>query len=233
MRAFTLAGLLLAASPLAGAPASAEPGGPVPGAPPGGAAGPIPTGGGSSKATTDARMPPERPSDEGDRRQLELARQEGAAYQRELDYMVEKVAHSGGRRRAGDYVVAYAQEEAEGMYAPRDGGLEWVEPGDENCHLEISVSDAGDQRFVPGLKVVATLSAKDGQQVGPFEVPFLWHPGLYHYGKNVKVPGSGVYTLRVRIEPPTFMRHDKVNGRRYADAVEVEFADVDIKAGRE
>ncbi|CAA9290779.1 MAG: hypothetical protein AVDCRST_MAG08-4567 [uncultured Acetobacteraceae bacterium] len=131
-------------------------------------------------------------------------------------------------------MVAYAQERAEGMYMLRsEGELEWTEPSDENCHLEISVSDAGDKRFVPYLHVEATLVAEDGQAIGPFEVPFLWHPGLHHYGRNVEVPGDGRYTLRVRIAPPAFMRHDKANGRRYAETVEVEFEDVRIKTGRE
>ena len=32
-------------------------------------------------------------------------------------------------------------------------------------------------------------------------MPFLWHPYLYHYGTNAKVPGEGPYTVRVRIDP--------------------------------
>jgi len=181
-----------------------------------------------------AKHPPERPSDEADKKQLEMARREGQAYQRSLHYMAEKVANTGGMKRAGDYIVAYAQERAEGMYRLRaERQLEWVEPKDENCHLEISVSDAGDQRFIPYLKVEASLIAATGEQLGPFEMPFLWHPGLYHYGRNIKLPGDGRYALRVRIAPPTFMRHDKTNGRRYAETVEVEFKDVDLKTGRE
>jgi uncharacterized protein involved in high-affinity Fe2+ transport len=64
-------------------------------------------------------------------------------------------------------------------------------------------------------------------------VPFLWHPGLHHYGRNIKVPGDGRYTLRVRVAPPALMRHDEANGRRYAATVEVEVKDVAIKTGRE
>jgi hypothetical protein len=181
-----------------------------------------------------SRTPPEQPSDEADKKQLEMAHQEGEAYHRSLLYMAQEVADSGGQQRARDYIVAYAQERAEGMYMLRsEGKLEWVEPSDENCHLEISVSDAGDQRFIPYLRIEATLAAQDGERIGPFEVPFLWHPGLYHYGRNIKVPRDGRYTLHVRIEPPTFMRHDKTNGRRYAETVEVEFRDIPIKTGRE
>jgi hypothetical protein len=37
----------------------------------------------------------------------------------------------------------------------------------------------------------------------------------------------------VRLAPPEFMRHDHVNGRRYADPVEVEFGGIHITPGRE
>ena len=163
-----------------------------------------------------SRTPPEQPSDEADKKQLDMARQEGQAYHRSLLYMAQEVADSGAQQRAGDYIVAYAQERAEGMYLLRsEGELEWVEPSEENCHLEISVSDAGDQRFVPYLSIEAILIAHDGENIGPFDVPFVWHPGLYHYGCNIKVPGDGRYTLRVRISPPTFMRHEWPALRRY------------------
>lgn len=180
------------------------------------------------------RSPPERPSDEADAAQLKMARKEGEDYRHSLDYMANDVADSGAQKRAGDYVVAYAQERAEGMYRLRgEGELEWMEPTDENCHLEISVSDAGDGRFIPYLDIEATLTAADGKTIGPFNVPFLWHPGLYHYGRNIRVPGDGRYALDIHIAPPEFMRHDKVNGQRYARAVDVNFANVPITTGRE
>ncbi|HEX5580732.1 MAG TPA: iron transporter [Gemmatimonadaceae bacterium] len=188
----------------------------------------------SASEHTPASTPPSRPSDEADRRQLAMAKEEGDAYQRSLRYMIDEVADVGGHQRAGDYVVGFAQERAEGMWHLHHGRLEWHEPaGDENCHLEVAVTDATDGRFVPYLDVQATLVAKDGTEIGPFEVPFVWHPGLYHYGRNIAVPGDGAYTLKVRIAPPTFHRHDEVNGKRYAEEVRVEFPDVRIMTGRE
>jgi hypothetical protein len=38
--------------------------------------------------------------------------------------------------------------------------------------------------------------------------------------------------VRVRIEPPAFMRHDPVNGKRYEQPVELVFADRRFKPGR-
>lgn len=47
-----------------------------------------------------------------------------------------------------------------------------------------------------------------------------------------KQAGDGEYTLRVRIEAPDFGRHDRKNGRRYAEEVETEFSGVKIKTGQ-
>ncbi|MEJ2502598.1 MAG: iron transporter [Gemmatimonadota bacterium] len=156
----------------------------------------------------------------------------GRTYVKALQHMVHDVADGGGEARAGEYVIGYAHEEAEGMYRRSDGALEWQEP-DGNIHLEISVRDQGDDRFVPGLDVTLTLLDDAGREVGAETMPFLWHPWLYHYGRNWTIPGDGRYTLRVRIEPPEFMRHDERNGERYAETVEVEFEGVELKTGVE
>lgn len=172
-------------------------------------------------------------SDEVDEKQLRLARKAGDAYHEALQYMVEEVAHTGGMQEAGDYIVAFAQEEAEGMYFLEDGELEWVEPDEENCHIEVAVLDADDRRFLPQLEIEATLFDDQGEEVTTFDCPFLWHPGLFHYGRNVVVPGDGTYDLRIRIAAPTFARHDETNGKRYGEPVEVTFEGIDIESGQD
>lgn len=176
--------------------------------------------------------PPMRPSDEAEEKTLQMAREQGKALERALKYMTGEEAHDGGEKPAGDYLVGYAVEEAEGMYEMRDGTLEWKAPQEENVHVEVSVRDAADGRFIPALTVEATLVAADGTEVGTHRQPYLWHPWLYHYGRNWTVPGDGEYTLRVRIEAPNFPRHDKINGLRYRGEVEVEFTGVKIKTGQ-
>lgn len=178
------------------------------------------------------RPRPMRPSDEATAEQLHLGRTQGDAFERALEHMMKQVAADGSEIVAGDYRVGYAVEEAEGLYFPRDGHLEWVEPETENVHVEVSVRDSADGRFLPGLVVQATLIDRDGREIGSHRQPFLWHPWLYHYGRNWTVPGDGTYTLRVRIEPPDFPRHDRVNGRRFLMPVEVEFDEVSIRTGR-
>ena len=185
-----------------------------------------------SRATPEARTPPMESSDEADPKMLDMARRQGDALQEAARFMMYEEADDGGETHAGDYLVGYAVESAEGMYQLRDGELEWQEPGEENCHIEIAVRDAADGRLVPALDVRLTVLDEGGNEVGTHTQPFLWHPWLYHYGRNWKVPGEGSYTLQVRIEPPTFGRHDKKNGLRYAEPVEVEFRGVQIKTGQ-
>lgn len=165
--------------------------------------------------------------------QLERAQAQGKAYGQALEYMAQEVAHDGGTKQAGEYIVGYAIEEAEGMYRFHDGELVWVNPDQENVHLEITVQDGADGRFVPAVAVTATLVTPSGQELGPFEQELVWHPMLYHYARNWIVPEDGEYTLRVHIDPPTFMRHDEVNGRRFTEPVDVEFTGVKIQRGAE
>lgn len=179
-----------------------------------------------------ARVPPMQPSDEANQDQLDLARWQGEAFERALDTMIMDVAR-GEELRAGDYLIGYAVEEAEGLYCMRDGRLQWEEPpSDATTHLEVVVRDGADGRFLPGLTVTATLLDASGREIGTHQQPFLWHPWLFHYGRNWHVPGDGEYRLRVRVEPPDFPRHDRTNGNRYTQPVEVEFTGVQIRTGR-
>lgn len=178
------------------------------------------------------RTPPMRQSDEADEKQLGMARKQGDAFQAAAEHMMNKEADNGGEQHVGDYFVGYAVESAEGLYQLEDGELKWQEPEAENVHMEIAVRDAADGRFIPALEVRLTVLDEQGKEVGSHPQPFLWHPWLYHYGRNWKVPGDGKYTLRVRIEAPTFHRHDKKNGLRYREPVEVEFKNVRVETGQ-
>ena len=91
--------------------------------------------------------------------------------------------------------------------------------------------DAADGRFVPDVNVHATLVDPAGREVGTHRQPLIWHPMLYHYGRNWTVPQDGEYRLRIRVEAPTFLRHDEINGRRFTEPVDVEFTGVRVMRG--
>ncbi|KAE8764855.1 iron transporter [Georgenia thermotolerans] len=181
--------------------------------------------------TTPAPMNPD--SSEATTPQLRRAVEQGEAYGRALQYMTQEVAHDGGEQEAGQYRIGYAIEDAEGMYHFHDGDLVWRNPEGENAHVEIAVRDAADGRFVPGLHVTATLVTPGGQELGPHVQELVWHPMLYHYARNWTLPEDGEYTLRVHVDPPTFMRHDEINGRRFTEPVDAEFTGVQIERGAE
>lgn len=181
--------------------------------------------------TTTSKKPPAKSSDEADREQLKMARDQGKVYQEALKHMTQEEA-DGKSKAAGQYLVSYAVEDAEGMYHMMGGKLMWHNPTDENCHVEIVVQDGTDKRFIPELNVKVTLKDSAGREVGTYPQPFMWHPWLYHYGRNWTVPGPGKYSIEVTIDPPSFMRHDKENGLRYAETVTVTFADVEIETGQ-
>lgn len=182
--------------------------------------------------TDEKHEPPMRTSEEADRGQLALAQRQGEALQEAVDAMDEESDSGVIVQRSGDFEIAIAIEEAEGMWRRHDGELRWENPGQENCHVEVCVRDAADGRFVPNLDVTVTLVDGGGAEVGTHRQPFLWHPWLYHYGRNWEVPEAGEYTVRVRVEPPDFPRHDHENGRRYLEPAEVEFEGIEIEPGR-
>jgi uncharacterized protein involved in high-affinity Fe2+ transport len=175
------------------------------------------------------RMPSTKPSDEATAAQLKLAKAQGDAYAKALAAMDKE---SGAQtQRAGDYEISVVAERAEGMYHSGGGQLRWMEPEHDNVHFEVAVRDAADGRFIPGLTVRIHVDRADGGHVGAGELPFIWHPWLYHYGQNWWVPGEGDYRVQVRVEPPMWHRHDKTNGLRYQEPVEVEFT-VNVKPGQ-
>lgn len=180
--------------------------------------------------TSPATDPPMRPSNEATDDQLTVARRQGDAYGDALTAMADEdgavVTH------AGDYLIAFVNEEAEGMYQRDNDRLVWREAAPEaTVHLEVAVADSTDGRFVPGLSVHIQVE-QDGRTLISTALPFLWHPFLHHYGGNATLPGTGPYDVTVRIDAPDFMRHDPINGRRYAEPVTARFDKVEFASGR-
>ena len=170
-------------------------------------------------------------SGESSRTEIVVGKGEGLAFGVALEYLTKMEATDSGETQAGDYIIAYSIEEAEGLYWKENGKLVWHDPVEENCHLEIVVRNASDGRFLPSLTVQATLAEFHGNIIGRYDMPFLWHPWVYHYGRNCKVPQSGNYKLTVRVESPDFPRHDRINGKRFMEPVTVDF-EINIKTGR-
>lgn len=172
--------------------------------------------------------PPHKESDEAAPHQHRMAQAQGDTYVTALKHMAETVADVGAEAAAGDMIVAIAIEEAEGMWHREDDRLVWKEPEHASHHLEVSVRDGIDNRFIPGLIVDVRVLDSGGGQIFSGRLPQLWHPWLYHYGSNFDVPVSGPHTVEVAIASPDFPRHDRENGQRFADDVFVRFENVEV-----
>ncbi len=105
-----------------------------------------------------------------------------AASDQAVDYFITHVATSGAKQAIGKE----AAEHAEPLYEVRSGVLHLAEPPvGTNAHLEVVVLDGADKRFVPELIVHVTLEDDQGNEVGTYHLPFLWHPTMYHYGRSI------------------------------------------------
>jgi uncharacterized protein involved in high-affinity Fe2+ transport len=186
----------------------------------------------STSKTTTAKKPPMEATEEATEDELKLARSQGEAFHKAVNAMTEKDDTQGEEKAAGHFVIGYVVEKAEGMYKMQNGKLQWTEPEDENVHLEVVVRDGADGRFIPHLVVYMTVIDADGNELGTHRQPFLWHPWLYHYGRNWQLPGDGQYTLHIHVEAPAFGRHDEENGKRYMEAVQATFDHVEIETGQ-
>ena len=167
---------------------------------------------------------------EADAKQLRLAREQGAAYRQALEHMVQ-VADQGAMQPAAEYLIAYALRAAEGSHHPVDGALVWSEPDVDELLLAVAVCDSSDGRFVPGLAVTATFVDDAGDDVATHTLGLCWDPLLYHYAASVERPADGVCALRVSVAPPSFSRHDRLHGDRFAHPVTTKFRDVSLRRG--
>lgn len=167
--------------------------------------------------------------------QKELAEHEGKAYDNTVHEMY-KQANDGRDTTFGDYIVTYAIEYAEGYWHYEGDKFRYMAENDmsgkTNGHVEVSVRDAGTGRFMHGLDVTATLTKADGTSVSTKNVPFMWHPWLYHYGENWRVPKSDRYNLVLHIPPPSGRRYGKNAGAQFTRSIDLTFNNITVKAGQ-
>jgi uncharacterized protein involved in high-affinity Fe2+ transport len=169
-------------------------------------------------------------SNESTIEQLQLARAQGDAVGRALDWLMHAAGGPSAAMNAGEYQVAYTLTAAEGWWELRGGKLEWRSPGGNgNVYLRVFVRDGADGRFVPGLNVKATVFDSSGNVMQELPLPFGWHPLLNAYGDNIALPRDGNYRIRIEIDPPRFRRHDPYTGDRFTQSTVAEFASAPVR----
>ena len=166
-----------------------------------------------------------------------LARIQGDAVADALYTMLHGVAVFGAEQRSGDYLVAFADEFAETFWKKHGDDLRYAleeeESNAHNAHVEVGVRDARTGRFLPGLNVRVTVTAPDGHRAGSSAVALMWHPWLYHYGMNWRIPGaSDHYTVQVHADPPSWRRYGRESGSLFAQPIDLDFTSVRFRTGQ-
>ncbi|MGI4834947.1 MAG: iron transporter [Janthinobacterium lividum] len=166
----------------------------------------------------------------------ELAQAQGDAYHETLAALYED-ANSGAARPAGDYRVGYALDyalatwELDEVRSRFAYEIDIEESAQYNAHVEATVQEARTGRFVPGLQLTATLTNQGGHGLGTHELPFEWHPWVFHYGANWRVPRPGYYRLRLQAAAPAIRRYGRTVGQVFAQGFEVSFDSVRVVTG--
>jgi uncharacterized protein involved in high-affinity Fe2+ transport len=158
-----------------------------------------------------------------------LARAEGDAIDRPIAELLRSADASGSQVRSGDYKVAVVVQAARGAWADRNGDLSYESANDNIgpiAHLDVSIRDAITGRFIPGLRVRATILDSHKREIDTYAAPFMWHPWMNHYGLNVPVPGKGRYTVRIRADAPAFRRFGSTALRKFNKDVDVTVRNV-------
>ncbi|MGA9326805.1 MAG: hypothetical protein WBV11_09820 [Salegentibacter sp.] len=172
--------------------------------------------------------------DENKEEWMPLAKAQGNAIKRAIDAMIAKTAMDGEEIKYGPYLLTYAVEYAEGYWHFVDGKLRYnirvEQSAEKNAHVEVAVFDAKTGRMIPGFDVETTFF-RDGQKTDTVKPTFMWHPWLYHYGENFRVPKSGKYELQVHTSAPGIRRYGEF-GKQFNSGIDQRFTDVDVQTGQ-
>ena len=167
-----------------------------------------------------------------------LAQAQGDAFHQTTQAMYAQ-ANDGHDKPLGDYHVGYAIEYAEAYWYFPDSTSRKLRyqthvesSAVSNGHVEITVLEARTGRFLPGLHITGTVLDEHNQPIATHDVPFMWHPWLYHYGENWRVRGTGTYHLRIHADAPAYRRYGRTAGREFASAIDTEFDNVKITSGQ-
>jgi hypothetical protein len=149
-----------------------------------------------------------------------------------LDYSFQKEAYKGHRTQ-GDYLIAYLVEKAHWEHYLKDGKLVVEKPKFENAYIGIAVHRVSDLRFIEKLTVTVTIVDEKGHEIGKQKHVYHNRPGLHHYGLNWRLPHSGLYTLRVRVDALDLKWRGNKEDDFTPGVVEVDFPNVLIRTGEQ
>ena len=147
-------------------------------------------------------------------------------------------ASDGGEKTDNGMIVDYAMEYSESFWQfdKNSGQYRYSIENDSsektNDHIEVAPRDPRTGSFLGGATVHTVLSRAAKNYRQEYDVPLLWHSWLYHYGGNVRVPGTGRdYTFEVHVTPPTVPHYGRQTGNQLFTPAAVTFENVQFWVG--
>ncbi|MBB3036689.1 iron transporter [Hoyosella altamirensis] len=147
----------------------------------------------------------------------------------QYETLAEEVAEHGGQVTVDEWDIAYIVEHAEPWFEERDGQQAFRPPtGSETHHIEIVPREASTGRIVPYVPITVDVVTESGDVVDSKRLNFFYSE-FFHYANNFTVPDEGTYSLRVTLDPPTFLRHgDEGGAPALATGAQTEFTGVEL-----
>ena len=161
----------------------------------------------------------------GDSREsVQLAAREGATIDAQLAAVLRGNAN-GAETVSGDYRISVVVRPERGYWEVRAGALRFV--GSQQSvgpvvHVAVAIRDRATGRFIPGLRVRATLLDARRREIDTYAMPFMWHPWSNEYGLTIADPGPGRFTMRIRAEAPSFRRYGSSALRKFNRPIDAE-----------
>jgi hypothetical protein len=166
---------------------------------------------------------------------LPLAQAQGRAIKQAMNAMISSTAMDGEEVKLGDYLLTYAVEYAESFWEIKDEKLRYnmraEMTSEKNAHVEVVIRDAETGRIIPGFTVTTTFF-KDDKEVEKVSPGMMWHPWLYHYGMNIRVPKKDKYEVEIDAAAPDVKRYGREYGNQFSKDITYRFKDVDVEVGQ-
>lgn len=142
----------------------------------------------------------------------------------------QEINDAGGQTTVGPWRIGYVVEAAEPWYQAESGRQHFRQaaPG-ETHHIEIIPIEAATGRIVPDVPIHVDVLDAAGNVVDSKALNF-YYAEFFHYANNFSIPQAGTYTLRAKLDPPTFLRHgEEAEQPALAEGAEVTFTGVELK----
>lgn len=142
----------------------------------------------------------------------------------------QEIKDAGGETTVGPWRIAYIVEAAEPWYHTDNGQQHFREPASgETHHIEIIPIEAATGRIIPNVPIHVEVVDATGTVVDGKDLNF-YYAEFFHYANNFAIPKPGSYTLRAKLEPPTFLRHgERGEQPALADGAQATFTGVELK----